>query len=67
MLDDLKANNRAWAERMVAHDPDFFSKDLARRRAVTPANVKDAVAKYLKPTARVTLTIRQGKKPQENK
>jgi hypothetical protein len=29
--------------------------------------VKDAVAKYLKPTARVTLTIRPGKKPQENK
>ncbi|HEY4181277.1 MAG TPA: pitrilysin family protein [Kofleriaceae bacterium] len=50
-----------------AHDPDYFSKDLARRRAVTPANVKDAVAKYLKPTARVTLTIRPGKKPQENK
>lgn len=26
MLDDLKANNRAWAERMVAHDPDFFRR-----------------------------------------
>lgn len=26
MLDDLKANNRAWAERMVAHDPDFFKR-----------------------------------------
>ena len=25
MLDDLKANNRAWAERMVALDPDFSS------------------------------------------
>jgi carbonic anhydrase len=24
MLDHLKANNRAWAERMVAADPDFF-------------------------------------------
>jgi carbonic anhydrase len=26
MLDDLKANNRAWAERMVADDPDFFKR-----------------------------------------
>jgi carbonic anhydrase len=26
MLDDLKANNRAWADRMVARDPDFFKR-----------------------------------------
>ena len=26
MLDDLKANNRAWAGRMVARDPDFFKR-----------------------------------------
>ena len=26
MLDDLKANNRAWAERMVSRDPDFFKR-----------------------------------------
>ncbi len=26
MLDDLKANNRAWAQRMVSHDPDFFKR-----------------------------------------
>jgi carbonic anhydrase len=26
MLDDLKANNRAWAARMVARDPDFFKR-----------------------------------------
>jgi carbonic anhydrase len=26
MLDDLKANNRAWAERMVQHDPQFFKR-----------------------------------------
>ena len=50
-----------------AHDPDFFGKDLARRRAVTPAQVKDVAVKYLKPNARVTLTIRPGKKPQEKK
>ncbi len=26
MLDDLKANNRAWVDRMVAHDPEFFKR-----------------------------------------
>ena len=26
MLDDLKANNRAWADRMVAQDPEFFRR-----------------------------------------
>ncbi|HKD49082.1 MAG TPA: carbonic anhydrase [Rhizomicrobium sp.] len=26
MLDDLKANNRAWAARMVARDPEFFKR-----------------------------------------
>ena len=26
MLDDLKANNREWAARMLAGDPDFFSR-----------------------------------------
>ena len=26
MLDDLKANNRAWAARMTERDPDFFSR-----------------------------------------
>lgn len=26
MLDDLKANNRAWANRMVSRDPDFFKR-----------------------------------------
>jgi len=26
MLDDLKANNRAWAARMVADDPGFFKR-----------------------------------------
>jgi carbonic anhydrase len=32
MLDDLKASNRAWAERMVAADADFF-KRLERQQA----------------------------------
>jgi carbonic anhydrase len=26
MLNDLKANNRAWADRMVAEDPEFFKR-----------------------------------------
>ena len=26
MLDDLKANNRAWADRMVSRDPEFFRR-----------------------------------------
>src|SRR5512132_4126667 len=26
MLDDLKANNRAWAERKTAGDPGFFTR-----------------------------------------
>jgi carbonic anhydrase len=32
MLDDLKANNRAWAERIVGADPDFFRR-LARQQS----------------------------------
>jgi zinc protease len=45
-----------------AKDPAYFPKDLARFRAVTPAIVKDAAAKYLKPTSRLQLTISPGKK-----
>jgi zinc protease len=45
-----------------AKDPDYFAKDLARRRAVTTAQVKAAAAKYLKTSSRVTLTINPGKK-----
>ncbi|MBA2538734.1 MAG: insulinase family protein [Deltaproteobacteria bacterium] len=48
-----------------AKDPAFFPKDLARYRAVTPAQVKDMAAKYLKASARVVLTISPGKKPVE--
>jgi len=50
-----------------AHDPDYFGKDVARFRAVTPAQIKDAAAKYLAASARVQLTIKPGVKPQENK
>ncbi len=48
-----------------AKDPDYFAKDLARRRAVTTTQVQAVAAKYLKPNARVVLTISPGKKPQE--
>ncbi len=47
---------------VLAKDPTYFSKDLARFRAVTPTQIRDAAAKYLKPTARVVLTINPGKK-----
>jgi zinc protease len=39
-------------------DPDYLGKDVARFRAVTPAQVSQVVAKYLAPSARVVLTIR---------
>ena len=47
---------------VFANDPDYFAKDLARFRAVTAQQVKDAAAKYLKPNARIVLTIAPGKK-----
>jgi zinc protease len=47
---------------VMAKDPDYFAKDLARFRGVTGAQVKDAASKYLKPNARVVLTISPGKK-----
>ncbi len=47
---------------VMAKDPDYFAKDLARYRGVTAAQVKDVVAKYLKPTSRIVLTISPGKK-----
>jgi len=50
-----------------AKDPDYFAKDLARRRAVTTAQVRAVAAKYLKPNARVVLTIKPGAKPVEKK
>jgi zinc protease len=47
---------------VLAHDPDYFGKDLARYRAVTAAQVQTAAKKYLAPNARVVLTISPGKK-----
>jgi zinc protease len=45
-----------------AHDPDYFAKDLARYRAITPAQVQAMAVKYLQPNARVVLTIAPGAK-----
>ena len=50
---------------VLAHDPDYFVKDVARYRAVTTPQIKEAVARYLAPNARVVLTIQPGKKAQE--
>jgi zinc protease len=49
---------------VLAGDPSYLGKDLTRRRNVTPAQVQTAAAKYLKPDARVVLTIEPGKKPE---
>jgi len=46
----------------VAHDAGYFPKDVARYRAVTAADIQARTAAYLRPTARVVLTIRPGKK-----
>jgi len=51
---------------VMAHDADYFPKDIARYRAVKVEQVKTVTAKYLKPDARVTLTIRPGKKPTQD-
>ena len=48
---------------VMAHDAGYFPKDLARYRGVKADQVEAVTAKYLKPNARVTLTIRPGKKP----
>jgi zinc protease len=47
---------------VFANDPDYFAKDLARFRAVTADQIKNVAAKYLKPNARIVLTISPGKK-----
>jgi zinc protease len=38
-------------------DPSYFDRDLARYRAVTPGSISQAVARYLDPHARVTLSV----------
>ncbi|GAO02585.1 pitrilysin family protein [Anaeromyxobacter sp. PSR-1] len=38
-------------------DPGYLAKDLARYRAVTPADVSDAARRFLRKDARVVLTV----------
>jgi zinc protease len=47
---------------LLTGDPGYFAKDLARYRAVTPADVQQAVQRYLRKDARVVLTVVPGKK-----
>ncbi|MEZ4362435.1 MAG: pitrilysin family protein [Kofleriaceae bacterium] len=42
---------------VLARDPDYFAKDLARYRRVTAAQLRAAAARYLGADARVVLTI----------
>jgi zinc protease len=51
--------NHYW---LLTGDPGYFAKDLARYRAVTPADVQAAVARYLRKDARVVLTVLPGTK-----
>ena len=50
---------------VLAHDPGYFPRDVARYRAVTGPQIKEATARYLAPSARVVLTISPGVKPKE--
>ena len=43
-------------------EPDYFQKDLDRYRAVTAAEVKAAVEKYLPKDRRVELSVVPGEK-----
>jgi zinc protease len=38
-------------------DPSYFDRDLERYRVVTPDSMQAAVARYLDPSSRVTLSI----------
>jgi zinc protease len=46
----------------AAGQPDFFQKDLDRYRAVTPADIKAVVEKYLPKDRRVELSVVPGEK-----
>jgi zinc protease len=50
---------------VLAKDPDYFARDVARYRAVTATAVRTAAARYLGATARVVLTVRPGPKTKE--
>ena len=44
---------------MATRNPDYFEEDLARYRAVTAADVKAAVERYLPKDRRVELSVRR--------
>ncbi len=46
----------------AAGTPDYFQKDLDRYRALTPADIKAAVEKYLPKDRRVELSVVPGEK-----
>jgi zinc protease len=46
-------------------DPDYLAKDLARYRAVTPADIVRVTGQYMQPGHRVVLTINPGAKAHE--
>jgi zinc protease len=50
---------------VLAHDPAYLAKDVARYRAVTAPQIKEAVARHLTVNQRVVLTISPGKKAEE--
>jgi zinc protease len=55
--------NRLNGYYMSAGTPDYFEQDLARYRAVTAADVKAAVERYLPKDRRVELSVVPGDKP----
>ena len=46
----------------AAGTPDYFEKDLARYRALTPADIQAAVESYLPKDRRVELSVVPGEK-----
>jgi len=54
--------NQLNAYYMATHEPDYFQKDLDRYRALTAADVKAAIDKYLPKDRRVELSVVPGEK-----
>jgi zinc protease len=54
--------NQLNAYYQAAGTPDYFQKDLDRYRALTPADIKAAVEKYLPKDRRVELSVLPGEK-----
>ena len=59
---------RGKAEQLNAYytltgEPDYFAKDLARFKSLTPADIQAAVARYLPRDRRVELIVEPEEKP----